>query len=81
MTVRQISFRARFGENGQYFGGWQPGDTTERFVPNFAVIEDFEDEPSGEDLTPYKKEIEAMKKNLSKNRTKKKRKKEDNTDE
>lgn len=73
--------RERFGENGQYFGGWQPGDTTERFVPNFAVIEDFEDEPSGEKLTPYKKEIEAMKKNLSKNRTKKKRKKEDNTDE
>lgn len=73
--------RERSGENGQYFGGWQPGDATERFVPNFAVIEDFEDEPSGEKLTPYKKEIEAMKKNLSKNRTKKKRKKEDNTDE
>ncbi len=73
--------RERFGENGQYFGDWRPGDATERFVPNFAVIEDFEDEPSGEDLTPYKKEIEAMKKNLSKNRTKKKRKKEDNTDE
>lgn len=73
--------RERSGENGQYFGGWQPGDVTERFVPNFAVIEDFDDDPSGEDLTPYKKEIEAMKKNLSKNRTKKKRKKEDNTDE
>lgn len=73
--------RERSGENGQYFGGWQPGDATERFVPNFAVIEDFEDEPSGEDLTPYKKEIETVKKNLSKNRTKKKRKKEDNTDE
>lgn len=73
--------RERFGENGQYFGGWQLGDVTERFVPNFAVIEDFDDDPSGEDLTPYKKEIEAMKKNLSKNRTKKKRKKEDNTDE
>lgn len=73
--------RERFGENGQYFGGWQPGDVTERFVPNFAVIEDFDDDPSGEDLTPYKKEIETVKKNLSKNRTKKKRKKEDNTDE
>ena len=73
--------RERPGENGQYFGGRQPGDTTERFVPNFAVIEDFEDDPSGEDLTPYKKEIETVKKNLSKNRTKKKRKKEDNTDE
>lgn len=73
--------RERFGENRQYFGGWQPGDATERFVPNFAVIEDFDDDPSGEDLTPYKKEIETVKKNLSKNRTKKKRKKEDNTDE